>query len=92
MGFTQLGFGGYQSLALAVPLRIVGFGSSGQNPAIRFPTFSGQQYSVQCSTNLVPGVWSDLPGSPVVGTGYEAIVIDTNATAAASRYYRIKQN
>jgi hypothetical protein len=75
-----------------VPLKILSIGLSGHNPGILFHTFAGQQYTVQYSTGLVPGIWSELPGRPIAGTGFEAVVVDTNATATAnSRFYRLKQ-
>jgi alpha-tubulin suppressor-like RCC1 family protein len=77
-------------LAITIDLKISSIKQATPNPAIRFHTFSGQQYLVEYSPDLSPGSWSNLPGGDVSGNGFDALVTDTNAVAAA-KFYRIKQ-
>jgi hypothetical protein len=84
--------GAAHSLALSVPLEITSITLTNQSVLLRFHTFSGQQYRIAYSPDLIPGNWSELSGSSVSGNGREAIVTDTNATATAStRFYRLVQ-
>ena len=73
---------------MVIDPQITAIERTNQQTAIRFPTFSGQQYTVQSSPNLSPGNWTNLTTIP--GTGYEATVTDTNA-AGSVRFYRLRQ-
>jgi hypothetical protein len=90
------GGGGYgdegRSFAIRISLRISSIELNRQSAAIRFRTFTGQQYSVEYSPDLDPNSWLTLPGGDVQGNWPEALVTDTNAVAGATtRFYRIKQ-
>lgn len=74
--------------ALVIEPQITAIERTNQQTAIRFPTFSGQQYTVQSSPNLSPGSWTNLVTVP--GTGFEASVTDMNA-AGSARFYRLRQ-
>ena len=77
-------------LAITVDLKINSIEQTDANPALRFHTFSGRQYSVEYSTDLSPGSWVNLPGGGISGNGFDVLVTDTNAVAAA-RFYRLRQ-
>jgi alpha-tubulin suppressor-like RCC1 family protein len=83
---------GYRNHAIMVDLKITSLQRTSSDTQIRFHTFSGQQYSVQYSSNLTAGTWMNLPGSMVAGNGQVQSVTDTNAIATASlRFYRLRQ-
>jgi hypothetical protein len=89
---AQIAGGGEQSLTLTPALQFSSIELNGQSPKLRFHTFSGRQYAVQFSPTLNPGSWTNLPGAPISGDGYDALVTDTSATVnAPSRYYRLRR-
>lgn len=75
-------------IALTIDPQITAIEHKNQQYTVRFPSFSGQQYTVESSPNLSPGNWTNLTTIP--GTGYEATVTDTNA-AGSVRFYRLRQ-
>ena len=77
------------SLAVVVDLSISGVTMSDQGPVLRFHTFAGQQYSVECSTSLSPGDWSALPGGSIMGDGTDVSWTDTSPAASSPRFYRL---
>jgi len=84
--------GAGHGLAIVIPLEITSIAVTNQSPSLLFHTFLGQQYQAQYSSDLVSGIWSDLPGGAIPGNGQDAWVTDTNgAASAAARFYRLKQ-
>jgi hypothetical protein len=84
--------GAGHSVAIIAPLQIATITLTNQHPLLRFRTFSGQEYSVEYSSDLSSGSWLALPGGDVVGNGMDALVTDPQATTfSAHRFYRLKQ-
>jgi alpha-tubulin suppressor-like RCC1 family protein len=82
---------GYQSsLALVADLRIAGIALSDQGPVIRFRTFAGQRYAVECSPDLSVGSWVTSPGGTIFGDGNDAQWTDATPAAETARFYRVK--
>lgn len=84
----SVGMGPHHTIALTIDPQITAIQWTNQQAAIRFPTFSGQQYTVESSPSLSLGNWTNLITIP--GTGYEGTVTDTNA-AGSARFYRLRQ-
>ena len=81
------------SYAISAPLQFASIQITNQSPALRFHTFAGQNYEVQRSTNLSLGDWSVVPNGTVVGTGRDAVIVDTNAINVFNQlFYRLRQN
>jgi hypothetical protein len=78
----------YYFVALAIEPQITSLEMTNQQAAIRFPTFFGQQFTVEHSPNLSSDSWTNL--TTIAGTGYEAVITDTNASGTA-RYYRLRR-
>ncbi|MGC4073742.1 MAG: hypothetical protein QM760_14775 [Nibricoccus sp.] len=56
---------------------------------ITFPSFSGQTYRVERTTDLANGPWTTLADS-LVGTGSVITVTDTSALATSAAFYRVQ--
>ena len=56
---------------------------------ISFPTVLSKTYSLQYSSTLQAGSWSDVQ-SAIDGTGGTVSVTDSGAAAQAKRFYRIE--
>lgn len=80
------------SYAISAPLQFAGIQTTNQAPELRFRTFAGQGYEVQRSTNVSLGEWSVLPNGQVVGTGRDAVMVDTNTSGFNQLFYRIRRN
>ena len=63
---------------------------SNQTATIEFPTFAGQKYGIEFSSDLSSGNWVDLPDSYTFGDGADALVTDTNTANMPSKFYRLK--
>lgn len=68
------------------PAHIQGLQVSGATAIIQFSTVSNQHYTVQSSSNLASGSWSDLQ-SNISGTG--GVLSVTNPTAGPLSFYRV---
>ena len=84
---VSVGLGPHHSVVLTIDPQLTAIERTNQQTAIRFPTFSGQQYTVESSPDFSPGSWTNLVTIP--GTGFEVGVTDTNA-AGAARFYRLR--
>jgi len=72
------------------PLQIKSIQTSGQNITLKFSTSVGQTYSVEYSTDLSPGSFTNAVGGTILVDAQDATVTDANAvTAASARYYRV---
>src|SRR5207249_883094 len=77
------------SLAVTADFEITSIQRTAQSAAIKFHTFAGKQYSVEYSTNLSLGNWSNVPGAVIQGNGQDASVTDSNAVAGTDlKFYR----
>jgi hypothetical protein len=83
--------GSTHNVGIVADLKIDSLELSNQGPIIRFHTFAGQQYTVEYSSDLAPGSWTELPQGTIQGTGFEASVADTSGGGQATRFYRLKQ-
>ena len=83
-----VGLGPHHTVVLVIDPQITAIKRANQQADVRFPTFSGQQYTVESSPNLSPGSWTNLTTIP--GTGHEATFTDTNI-AGSVRFYRLRQ-
>jgi hypothetical protein len=84
--------GAGHSVAISAPLQIATITLRNQHPLLGFRTFSGQEYSVEYSSDLSSGSWLALPGGDVVGNGMDALLTDPQAmTFSSHRFYRLRQ-
>jgi hypothetical protein len=82
----------FRNHAIMVDLKITSLQRTNADTQIRFHTFSGQQDTVQYSSNHTAGTWMNLPSSILSGNGQTQQVTDTNAiTTAGQRFYRLRQ-
>ena len=79
------------SFAITAKLQIQSIELNGHDLGVRFRTFSGQNYSVEYSTDLTASNWLPLPGGNVSGDGHDAQVTDTNVLSSVTKFYRVKQ-
>ena len=70
-------------------LKISSLTRSGGDMVISFPTVLSKTYSLQYSSTLQAGSWSDVQ-SAIDGTGGTVSVTDSGAAAQAKRFYRIE--
>lgn len=80
----------FHSVAISAPLEMNSITVTNQDRALHFHTFTGQQYSIEYSTDLSSTNWTVLPGSISEGTGQDVSVIDTNPVST-QKFYRLKQ-
>lgn len=82
--------------AVPVAPAIVSFGSSG-NPnnanemAHTLKTDPGAYFTVQSSTELTTGTWSDVSGSTVLATGEQTTVLINRNPAESRRFWRLRR-
>jgi uncharacterized repeat protein (TIGR01451 family) len=69
-------------------LQLGAFGTNGIAPSINFSSVTGLTYSLEFKGSLTDPAWIPIP-PPVPGTGGMLSLLDTNATAAPSRFYRV---
>lgn len=83
--------GGAHTMVLLGDLRITSISLKAESPAINFHTFSGQRYSVEYSSSMLPEDWTPLPNGLVDGTGRDTSLIDaTGIQSLPVRFYRLK--
>jgi hypothetical protein len=64
--------------------------NSGSDISLTFLAALGQTYSVEYSTDLSPGSFTNTVGNDIIGDGQPVTVTDTNAViSSASRFYRL---
>jgi alpha-tubulin suppressor-like RCC1 family protein len=76
------------ALALTIPPQITGISLSNEQLAIQFPSFSGQNYTLERTTNLNGNHWTNFIDS-ITGIGREITIVDTNIIPGI-RFYRLR--
>jgi hypothetical protein len=81
----QLDLGAYEyTLPLMNNLRF-----NGNDCLVSFAAQSGNQYALECVSNLVGGTWFAVITN-IAGTDGDILITDTNAAGSTQRFYRIK--
>jgi hypothetical protein len=85
-------FGDSKGICTITELRFLRVSQSAGNVALTFTTGTGQNYTVESTTQLPPLVWSTVSGlGNVAGTGLPVTAIHSGGTSSSTnRFYRVR--
>ena len=81
--------GQHSSVAIVQGLEITAVRWTNGKLELRFPTFVGERYAVESSSDLAAGSWVALPCSDRTGNGGEAVYTDSRP-GAGTAFYRVR--